>query len=208
MAFPALAALPVLLAKLGIGKAAAGAAASKIVLPSVVAAGKGAAVKGGFKAGLGAVKRYAGKALADYMGPGGVNPGNLMMNFGMDAGFGVLQGATTPGDLGDKIIAGGTTAIGGAVGGIGLTSALGKHKNNPLLRMPAEGFGSIGGDMMGQMVGDTVLRAKGGGTTPWEKVQQGNDQAYREMLEREMLAKLGVGGYNQTDLFFQDNGLA
>ena len=92
------------------------------------------------------------------------------------------------------------TGLGGAVGGIGLTSALGKHKNNPALRWPAEIAGNFGGDMVGQMASDAVLRAKGGGTTPWEKLQQEGDQQYRTEIERQMLAQLGIGGYNQTDL--------
>ena len=57
------------------------------------------------------------------MGPGGVTPTNIAMNFGPDAFFGVLAGAMTPGDLGDKLIAGTSTAAGGALGGVaGYTS--------------------------------------------------------------------------------------
>ena len=61
-------------------------------------------------------------------------------------------------------------------------------------------IGGIAGDMVGQSVGDVVLRAKGGGTTPWEKLQQEGDQQYRQELERQILASYGIGGYNQTDL--------
>ena len=156
----------------------------------------GTAIKGG----LGSVKRFAGKALSDYMGPGGMTAGNLARNFGMDAAFGIYQGAMTPGDLGDKVISGLGTGLGGAAGGIGLTSALGKYKNNPGLRWTAEIAGNFGGDMVGQMASDTVLRAKGGGMTPWEKLQREGDQQFRQEIERQMLAQLGIGGYNQTDL--------
>ena len=156
----------------------------------------GTAIKGG----LGSVKKFAGKALADYMGPGGVTAKNLATNFGMDAAFGIYQGAMTPGDLGDKLIAGVGTGVGGAMGGVGLVSALGKHKNNAIARMSAELGGNLVGDMGGQVVSDAVLRAKGGGTTPWEKLQQEGDQQYRSEIERQMLAQLGIGGYNQTDL--------
>ena len=146
------------------------------------------------------VKRWAGNALTDYMGPGGMTAGNIAMNFGPDVLFGAMQGAMTPGDLGDKLIAGTTTAVGGAMGGVGAVSALGKFKNNPTARLMAEMGGGIAGDMVGQSFGDTVLRAKGGGTTPWEKVQQDSDQQYRQELERQILATYGLGGYNQTDL--------
>ena len=195
------------LAKLGIGAKLAsavgmakglvgGTAARQLAIPGLMGAGKGAAAK----TAMGGVKKFAGKALADYMGPGGVTAKNLATNFGFDAGFGVYQGMMTPGDLGDKLIAGVGTGVGGAMGGVGLVSALGKHKNNAIARMGAELGGNLVGDMGGQVVSDAVLRAKGGGTTPWEKLQQEGDQQYRSEIERQMLAQLGIGGYNQTDL--------
>jgi len=193
------------------------------VAPAVGAMGKlGLALKGLFGAGkvagaakavagggkLAGIKRFAGKALADYMGPGGVTPTNIATNFGPDIFFGAMQGAMTPGDLGDKLIAGTTTAVGGAMGGVGAVSVLPGAKTNAGMRMLAEMGGGYGGDMMGQMVGDGLLRAKGGGTTPWEKLQQEGDQQYRQQLEREILAKYGIGGYNVPDLFMSENGLA
>jgi len=155
-------------------------------------------------------RQMAGNALMDYMG----NDPNMNMltkvgvNFGPDIFFGGVQGAMTPGDLGDKLIAGVSTGVGGALGGVGAVSALGKYKNNQGLRMMAEFGGGYGGDMLGQMGGDIALRAKGGGTTPWEKLQQSSDQEYRAMVEREMLAQYGVGGYNTLDPFLSENGLA
>ena len=195
------------LAKLGIGAKLAsavgmakglvgGAAAKQLAIPGLMGAGKGAAAK----TAMGGVKKFAGNALANYMGPGGVTAGNIAANFAPDAVFGVMQGAMTPGDLGDKIIAGGSTAIGGALGGVGAVSALGKFGQQGGGRMLAEFGGGMLGDMVGQSAGDVVLRAKGGGSTPWEKVQQEGDQAYRQQLEREVLAAYGIGGYNQTDL--------
>ena len=59
-------------------------------------------------------KTFAGNALTNYMGPGGVTAGNLAANFAPDLVFGAMQGAMTPGDLGDKLIAGTSTAVGGA----------------------------------------------------------------------------------------------
>ena len=187
-------------------------AAKKGILENIKAAGVGAArqaasVGGPQGVSLGGIKRFAGNALNDYMGPGGVTPTNLAMNFGFDAGFGVLQGINTPGDLGDKLIAGTTSAVGGAMGGVGAVGMLGKYKNNPALRMMGEFGGGYGGDMMGQMVGDGLLRAKGGGTTPWEKIQQDGDAQYRAQLEREILAQHGIGGYNVPDYFMGENGL-
>ena len=182
-----------------------------LALKGLMGAGKVAgAAKGAASAGkLAVIKRFAGKALMDYMGPDDIPMiQKIGMNFGPDAFFGVMQGAMTPGDLGDKLIAGTTTAVGGAMGGVGAVGMLGKHKNNPALRMMGEFGGGYAGDMVGQMVGDGLLRAKGGGTTPWEKLQQEGDQQYRAQIEREILAQMGIGGYNVPDLFMQDNGFA
>ena len=178
----------------------AGAKAAGAIVPAGGAFMKGVGARTALGAATQGAKKFAGKALADYMGPAGVTPTTLAQNFGMDAAFGIYQGAMTPGDLGDKLIAGVGTGVGGAMGGVGLVSALGKHKNNPLARMGAELGGNLVGDMGGQIVSDGVLRAKGGGTTPWEKLQQEGDQQYRQEIERQMLAQLGIGGYNQTDL--------
>ncbi len=200
---PFLAAAGPLLAKAGLfAKGLAGMGAAKAGTSALVPAamGKGLAARSAIGAATKGAKKFAGKALADYMGPAGVTPTTLAQNFGMDAAFGIYQGAMTPGDLGDKLIAGVGTGVGGAMGGVGLVSALGKHKNNPLARMGAELGGNLVGDMGGQIVSDGVLRAKGGGTTPWEKLQQEGDQQYRQEIERQMLAQLGIGGYNQTDL--------
>jgi len=198
-----LAAAGPLLAKAGMfAKGLAGLGAAKAGSSALVtgAMGKGLAARGAIGAATQGARKFAGKALADYMGPGGVTAGNVAANFAPDAVFGVMQGAMTPGDLGDKLIAGGSTAIGGALGGVGAVSALGKFGQQGGGRMLAEFGGGMLGDMMGQSAGDVVLRAKGGGTTPFEKLQQSGDQEYRQKLEREILAAYGIGGYNQTDL--------
>ena len=183
-----------------IGVAAAGAGLAKLA-GAIKGLGATKAVTGALtgKKAL-AAKKFAGDALTRYMGPGGVTPGNLAANFAPDLVFGAMQGAATPGDLGDKLIAGVTTGVGGALGGVGAVSVLPGATRNPGMRMLAEFGGGMVGDMGGQMVGDTVLRAKGGGLTPFEKVQQGADQEYRQQLERQILAQYGIGGYNQTDL--------
>ena len=138
---------------------------------------------------FGGIKRFAGQALNDYMGPGGVTPGNIAMNFGPDLLFGGLQGVMTPGDLGDKLVAGTTTAVGGAMGGVGAVGMLGKHKNNPALRLMGEMGGGIAGDMVGQSVGDSILRIKGGGVTPYERQAMEADAEYRRQIEAELMSQ-------------------
>ena len=50
----------------------------------------------------------------------GDDAGQIALRVIPDVGFGVLEGALTPGDLGDKIIAGTGTALGGVTGGVAL----------------------------------------------------------------------------------------
>lgn len=139
------------------------------------------------------VKRFAGKAFSDYMGPGGPTLTNIGMNFGPDAFFGVLAGANTPGDLGDKLIAGTTAAAGGALGGVAGFSIIPGAKTNPGMRMLAEFGGGYGGDMVGQAVGDTLLRAKGGGLTPWERQGMEADAQYQQQIVDEFMVRNGLG---------------
>ena len=72
----------------------------------------------------------------------------------------------------------------------------------------ADMAGSVAGDYAGMYGGDALLRAKGGGTTPWEKVQQEGNEQMRAEMERELLAQYGLAGYRPHDLFMAENGLA
>ena len=148
---------------------------------------------GGNGISFGGIKRWAGDALKGYMGPEGVTAGNLAINFGPDAFFGVLAGATTPGDLGDKLIAGSTAAVGGAMGGVAGYGIIPGAKTNPGMRMLAEFGGGFGGDMVGQAVGDTILRAKGGGLTPWERQGMEADAQYQQQIVDQFMLQNGLG---------------
>ena len=130
---------------------------------------------------------------------------NIGQNFGLDAAFGVMQGMNTPGDLGDKIIAGTTSAVGGGLGGIAATTMIPGGMGK--LRWLTEIGGGYAGDMAGQAVGDVAMRLKSkDGMTPWERLQTEGDAEYRAQLERETLAKYGLGGYQPTDLFLESEG--
>ena len=180
---------------LGMNAAYLGKGAAKSgILENIKTAGIGAAresakVGGGNGVSFGGIKRFAGQALTDYMGPGGVTPMNMAINFGPDVLFGGLQGVMTPGDLGDKLIAGTTTAVGGAMGGIGAVGMLGKHKNNTAFRIMGEMGGGIAGDMVGQGVGDSIMRIKGGGMTPYEREAMRADAEYRRQIESELISQ-------------------
>ena len=139
----------------------------------------------------------------------GMGPTEIVGRLAPDALFGVMEGVMTPGDLGDKIIAGSGAAIGGATGGL----ALGKLGGNTPAGFLLDMGGSIGGDMIGRAASDQILRGKdkisgGEGLTPYEKMGQ---QQQLEMLQAgkvQALAELGLlpAGY-QSHLVDPSTGM-
>ncbi len=121
----------------------------------------------------------------------------------LDVGFGALYGAMTPGDLGDKLIAGSTSAAGGIIGSAGLRGITGSGSGLPL--MLTEAGGNVLGDFAAQPVADSLMRIKGGGTTPYEKLAAEE----RELLKQQILAQFlrGKGGYT-NDASMLNIGLA
>ena len=96
-------------------------------------------------------------------------------------------------DLADKIIAGGGAAIGGATGGL----ALGKLGGNTPAGFLLDMGGSIGGDMIGRMASDQILRGKdkisgGQGLTPYEKMGQQQQLDMIQAGRTQALAELGL----------------
>lgn len=165
-------------------------------------------IKGGVKAAhMGRKAGDALKVMGSRLGPIGFKDAasttNTALMFGPDLAFGALAGAMTPGDLGDKIIAGGMTGVGGALGGAGLRAMYGG--TNDAIRMGLELGGGVGGDMLGQGISDNLLRIKGGGLTPYEKMAA---EQQRE-LEQQILTRAlsGKGGYPLQDQFLAENGL-
>jgi hypothetical protein len=182
------------------GAAAGGAfkanAASK--LASAVAAAKGLGTASGAKNAAVGGTRMAGNALGKIWEMSGRNTGERLMRLGPDALFGTMAAVNTPGDLGDKLIAGGTQAIGSV--GLGLGASKLPGIRGTAMEGPMDMVGSIAGDFAGMYGGDALLRAKGGGTTPWEKVQMEGNEQMRQELERQILSQYGLAGYRPTDL--------
>ena len=197
MAFPALAAIPALLAKLGVaGKAAATAAGTKTALAA--GAAKGLGVRGA----LGGGTRMAGNALGKLWQMSGNTNVERVMRLGPDALFGTMAAVNTPGDFVDKAIAGGTQAIGSV--GLGLAASKLPGIRGTAMEGMADMMGSIGGDFAGMYTGDALLRAKGGGTTPWEKVQMEGNEQMRQEMERQIMAQYGIAGYRPHQAFNHD----
>ena len=109
---------------------------------------------------------------------------DIAMTVAPDLLFGGITAATTEGDIGDKLIAGTGSAVGGIAGGIGARGLLG----------PKSGLGILGTEMVGGMLGDQVgygaaeglIRMKGGGMTPAEKKQREADELYKQQLMQEL----------------------
>jgi hypothetical protein len=123
----------------------------------------------------------------------GMGPTEIVGRLAPDALFGVMEGVMTPGDLGDKIIAGSGAAIGGATGGL----ALGKLGGNTPAGFLLDMGGSIGGDMIGRMASDQVLRGKdkisgGEGLTPYEKMGQQQQLDMLQAGRTQVLAEMGL----------------
>ena len=166
-------------AKLGLAGKAAG----------TVAAGTGARMAGQGLANA-AFKGGFGKALFGEMGKG-----QIAARLAPDIMFGGLAAATTPGDLGDKLIAGSASAVGGGLGGIALGRAAGRFGEGASL--VADMAGSIGGDYAGMMVGDSLQRGKdkvmgGAGQTAYERMGSEQQKAIEEQIRQQTLASVGL----------------
>ena len=193
-------------------------------------AGKAALTTGAFMKGA-AAKRMAGDAVMKVgsLMPKSVgqaaealigkemlaNKGALAARLAPDVFFGGLAAMQTPGDLGDKLIAGGTHAIGGGLGG--LTAARGLKKVMPGagegLLTAVDFGGSIAGDYAGMAAGDMLMRGKdkvmgGEGLNPYERMGAQQQDEYKAQIERDMMMKLGLINPYQQDYFANENGLA
>ena len=134
------------------------------------------------------------------------NKKDLIYRLAPDAFFGVVGGAMTPGDLGDKVIAGGTQFLGGGLTGIAAGRGARALKMGPRAADMADMIGSVGGDFLGMGVGDQIMRVKGGGMTPMERQMMEQDALYRAQLEQEFLQKYGFNPV--VDPVMASNGLA
>jgi hypothetical protein len=158
------------------------------------------------------VPRMAGAAFEKGIGRvlfGEMGKGQIATRLAPDLMFGGLAAATTPGDIGDKLIAGSASAVGGGLGGIALGRAAQRYGDTA--SMMADMAGSIGGDYAGMMVGDTLQRGKdrvmgGAGQTAYERMSAQQQAEFAEQIRRQTMAGAGlVPGVR--DEFMYANGL-
>ena len=120
---------------------------------------------------------------------------SILERVGPDAFFGGLAALQTPGDIGDKAIAGITSATGGVMGGA-LAGGLGRKVGfGP--NMVTEFGGGYLGDMGGMMIGDALQRGKdiamgGSGQTGWERMSTEQQALYEEEMKQRILEQYGM----------------
>lgn len=124
----------------------------------------------------------------------GQSPGEIALRLAPDIGFGVLEGVLTPGDIGDKLIAGTSSGLGGATGGL-LLGKLGG--GNQMLTQALDMAGSIGGDFAGRAGGDMLMRGKdklmgGKGQNPYERMSEQQQEMFAEDVRAQLLSELGL----------------
>ena len=129
----------------------------------------------------------------------------IMASIAPDLAYGVLGGVMTPGDLGDKVIAGVTDATIGAGMTGGLRGAAGAKLGSGLGMAIEYGGGALS-PMLSMPATNALLRVKGGGKSPYDKLQEQQYEQMRAQIEQEILAGMG-GGMRTRDAFLQVNGL-
>ena len=128
---------------------------------------------------------------------GDMTKGQIATRLAPDLAFGVIGGAMTPGDFGDKLIAGSTQAIGGGIGGLAVGRGLGKIGAGETVQTIGDFMGSYGGDFAGMAVGDTMMRGKdrlfgGTGQTPYEKMSEEQQKQLIQQIRQQTLQGVGA----------------
>ena len=136
------------------------------------------------------------------------------MRLASDIMFGGLVAAMTPGDLSEKVVAGGGCVVGGSMVGLALGKLGGRNQAlSTVLDMP----GSIGGDMGGRMGAEQIQRGKevrmgGKGETPYEglstKEREALEKRIRDDQTGQVLAKLGLLLGSTQGFLYENQGLS
>ena len=138
------------------------------------------------------IGRMAGQALK-YLTKD-ISKGEMAFRLGTDAIGGGMAMMYTPGDIGDKLIAGAASTIGGAAGGL----ALGKLGGPGMLGNALDIAGSIGGDIGASVVGEQVMKGKSaiqgqGFKTPYEKIGEAQQAQMEEEIKQKILRQMRYG---------------
>ena len=126
---------------------------------------------------------------------GKLNYGQVAGRFLPDLAFGGLAAAQTPGDIGDKLIAFGSTAIPSSLGGLAV-AGIAKNPYGMTAGL-LDQAGSIAADFASYPAGEQLMRVKdrltgGIGQTPYEKLSAQDRAIYEEQLRRQIMAQYGL----------------
>ena len=135
--------------------------------------------------------RLAGKALQSLVKD--IPKEELVLRLGQDALGGAMAAAYTPGDLGDKLIAGAASTVGGAAGGL----ALGRLGGPGIVGVGLDMAGSIGGDIALSRLGEEGMKAKSyaqgeGYRTPWDKMSDEQQEILAAQIQKDVLRQYGL----------------
>ncbi len=123
-----------------------------------------------------------------------ISKGEMAFRLGTDAIGGGMAMMYTPGDIGDKLIAGAASTVGGAAGGL----ALGKLGGPGMLGNALDIVGSIGGDIGASVVGEQVMKGKSaiqgqGFKSPYEKIGEAQQKQMEEEIRQQILREMRYG---------------
>jgi len=153
--------------------------------------------------------RMAGNALKWLFSKAGKNAGDprqrmnamdIAARLGPDAVFSTMAAATTPGDLGDKLLVGATDFVGSGLTGL----AAGRATNSALVDQVA----SIAGAYGSMPVADVAMRGKdklmgGAGLTPYERLSVEQQEQMREQITQQVMQAYGLVP-GTRDRYFSD----
>ena len=145
---------------------------------------------------IGQALRMAGPKLFKFLTKD-VGPGQLAGRLGFDALGGLYSAAYTPGDLGDKAIAGISDTLFSAAGGLALGRVGTPGFRSGFGGLATDYVGSMGGMEVGRMVGDTLMRGKdklsgGKGETPFERLSSEQQAQMEQQIRQQVLQQYGL----------------
>ena len=151
-----------------------------------------------------AFKSGFGKALF-----GNMNRNDIVGRLAPDAFFGGMAALQTPGDFGDKLIAGTTSALGSGLLGLPAGRLAGRFGNTA--GFLGDTAGSLLGDYGGAVVGDQIMRGKdklagGEGMTPYERLSAQQHAQMVAQIRQQTLNSVGMGPEFQQR-YFDNTGM-
>lgn len=142
------------------------------------------------------VGRFAGPAIlkaAKFL-KGPATRTDLAIRLGLDLPNAIIAGASTPGDIVDKVVSGGTDFALGSVTGLAAGRLGGR---NQLLATAFDTVGSTAGFYASVPVSDAVMRGKdklmgGKGQTPYERLNDEQRKLLEEQITQNVLYAYGL----------------